>query len=330
MPESILMYVDNHYQLTCVLKDCIFPVELPTQVAWLGWQRFYQLIIYVDHKGSIWKGSIDWEPFCFEKIQVQVNIAAIFTNVEGSMNFLLDENKKVWGIGTNCDCVGTEMQFCDIPVSTKNLENIETISVGYSFALFLQDDGTVWGLGNNREGQIGEGPTAKHLPELIKNIPKICQIAACKDSLLLDVDGFVWAAGKNSNGQLGLGHRKVIEQFTKIEALPLVKDIAAGSKHSTFIDMDNNVWGCGSNKYHQLGLEENETILLPQKIPSLSGIVALLNGEEVSFFFDENGITHYCGYFCKCDIFPIQTLNIAEVKLVSRGMHTKSARKLLL
>ena len=39
------------------------------------------------------------------------------------------------------------------------LEDVSAVSVGFSHIMALKNDGTLWGLGNNRAGQLGTGTT---------------------------------------------------------------------------------------------------------------------------------------------------------------------------
>jgi alpha-tubulin suppressor-like RCC1 family protein len=87
------------------------------------------------------------------------------------------------------------------------------VSGGEYHSLFLIEDKSVWGCGNNNFYQLGIGDNQTDRLMLIRthdgtmNTPSdyledINDIAAgFKHSLALDVDGFVWAWGNNLRGQ---------------------------------------------------------------------------------------------------------------------------------
>jgi uncharacterized repeat protein (TIGR01451 family) len=71
----------------------------------------------------------------------------------------------------------------------------------------LKNDGTVWAVGWNQFGQLGDGTTAlKYTPAQITSLNKIKSIVGGRDhSIFVKIDCSVWAVGHNLNGQLGDG-----------------------------------------------------------------------------------------------------------------------------
>jgi len=135
-------------------------------------------------------------------------------------------------------------------------EHIKQIATGDNHTLFLQHDGSVWGCGENYEGELGIGhyenqPTLVRIP--IEQVQRI--IAGGQQSLFIKKDGSVWGCGENYEGQLGLGCR--IQTPSTPVRLPIdqVQDFSAGGGHSLFLKPDGSVWGCGCNGRGQLGID---------------------------------------------------------------------------
>src|SRR3990167_4937690 len=146
---------------------------------------------------------------------------------------------------------------------------IRYISCVKNSAILLSENGEVFGLGCNYDGQLGlaniPGRTKDHLPTeaefaatptKVEGLPRIVSVSCgYYHSLLLDVDGFVHCSGKNVDGQLGFGDLEKRNQFTKNPNFQDVQQIAAGGAHSIVLDNRGVVWYCGYDGDGQLGTE---------------------------------------------------------------------------
>ena len=86
--------------------------------------------------------------------------------------------------------------------------NASTIAAGEQHSLFLKDDGSLWAMGYNGYGQLGNGNTSSYTNSTpIQVIDSgVAQVAAGgSHSLFLKDDGSLWAMGYNYHGQLGNG-----------------------------------------------------------------------------------------------------------------------------
>ncbi len=80
------------------------------------------------------------------------------------------------------------------------------VAGGGSFSLYLKSDGSLWGMGINASGELGDGTRNNtNFPEqsLASNVTAIA--AGISHSLFLKSNGSLWAMGLNHYGQLGDG-----------------------------------------------------------------------------------------------------------------------------
>lgn len=137
---------------------------------------------------------------------------------------------------------------------------VEEVWAGGFNTFFKKSDGTLWGAGYNRYGQLGTGTTSEFSEGAIpivyasSNTPvrDVKQVAAGGAHVLfLLEDGRLYAAGLNASGQLGLGSTANASQFTFV--MDGVAYVAAGETHSAVIKLDGSLWTFGSNSFGQLG-----------------------------------------------------------------------------
>jgi alpha-tubulin suppressor-like RCC1 family protein len=169
--------------------------------------------------------------------------------------------------------------------------NIAQGGVAYH-SLFLKSDASLWTMGINDRGQLGDGTSDNaRTPEEIVN-SNVTAIAVGRwHTLFLKSDGSLWAMGDNSWGQLGAGTlggaNRPIEIVTNN-----VTAIAAGYHHSLFLKSDGSLWAMGGNNSGQLGdgttdsgqYQTNE----PEEIIS-SGVIAIAAGQDHSLFVKSDG-----------------------------------------
>ena len=80
------------------------------------------------------------------------------------------------------------------------------IAGGYDHSLFLKSSGSQWAMGDNGDGQLGDGTyNNPSRPEQIVASNVTAVAAGGFHSLFLKSDGSLWAMGENDDGQLGDG-----------------------------------------------------------------------------------------------------------------------------
>ena len=91
---------------------------------------------------------------------------------------------------------------------TSGAQPVTKVAAGYEHSLVLKSDGSLWAMGLNEVGELGDGTyngNGINRPEQIvaSNVTGIA--AGWDDSLFIKSDGSLWAMGWNLWGQLGDG-----------------------------------------------------------------------------------------------------------------------------
>ena len=83
------------------------------------------------------------------------------------------------------------------------------ISAGLHYSLFVKVDGSVWGMGQTSNGQLGvETKDDQNWPIRVIESGAIRAVAGRTDSsFVIMKDGSLFAFGKNDQGQLGTGRQ---------------------------------------------------------------------------------------------------------------------------
>jgi alpha-tubulin suppressor-like RCC1 family protein len=224
-----------------------------------------------------------------EKI-VTTNVTAIAAGEWHSL--FLKQDSSLWAMGWN--------QFGELgdgndsrpdvnsPEQIVNT-NVMAIAAGWKHSLFIKNDGSLWAMGNNAFGQLGDGTlnsTGTNSPEKIVSSGVTAIAAGENHSLFLKSDGSLWAMGDNDSGQLGDGTVNATNRPEKIVATNVVA-IAAGENHSLFLKSDGSLWGMGYNNDGELGLATLNNTNRPQQILGAFNRVAgeLLSGPKVRLSF---------------------------------------------
>jgi alpha-tubulin suppressor-like RCC1 family protein len=172
--------------------------------------------------------------------------------------------------------------------------NVTAIAVGSYHSLFIKHDGSLWVMGGNDYGELGDGTYNQSIrPEQIvaSNVTTIA--GGWHYSLFLKSDGSLWAMGYNKEGQLGDGTYNNINRPEQIMASN-VTAVAAGAEHSLFLKSDGSLWVMGANYEGQLGIGTYSTNApnygtnQPQPIVA-SNVTAIAAGEFQSLFVKSDG-----------------------------------------
>jgi alpha-tubulin suppressor-like RCC1 family protein len=177
--------------------------------------------------------------------------------------------------------------------------NITAIAAGFYHSLFLKIGGSLWAMGDNFYGELGDGTfNNTNRPEQIVATNVTAIAAGDFHSLFLKNDGSLWAMGNNGNGQLGDGTNDNGNFYTnRSEQIVAtnVTAIAAGGNHSLFLKSDGGLWAMGDNGYGGLGDGTFNSTNRPEQIVA-TNVTAIAAGYDHSLFLKSDGSLWVMGY----------------------------------
>ena len=216
---------------------------------------------------------------------------------EDSHSFFIRADRSLWAIGENYNGqLGIGGSFnslywnpraADVPVQVA--EDVARLATGGNHNLYVQLDGTLWAMGDNYNGQLGNGSTLKSLPSLMPMVvaSDVTQAAAGHShSLFLKTDGSLWAMGSNFFGELGDGSTRT-RRPNPVEVASAVIQIAAKGRNSYFIRDDGSLWGMGGNTASSLG--DGTTTARRHPVRIADSVTRVTAGGAGAFFIRTDG-----------------------------------------
>jgi len=220
-------------------------------------------ILYLTNDGKLWgmgnnsygqlgTGSSD-DINHVTPVQVASNVTAF---AAGSYHSLyVTGDGKLWALGNNdTGQLGIGSSDTDAhatPVQVQATSNVTTIAAGYAHSLYATSDGTLWGMGRNWEGELGDSTDTSAPVQITSNVTAIA--VGDTHSLYVTSDGKLHALGGNDKGQLGIGSSDDNPHTTPAQVATGVIAIAANAGRSFYVTSDGELWAMGWNNHGQLG-----------------------------------------------------------------------------
>lgn len=176
---------------------------------------------------------------------------------------------------------------------------IVAAAVGQESSYYLSNNGTLWAIGANSDGQLGTGNYfGTHVPVAVAS--NVVAVAAGQYHLLfVTADGVLWASGLSYFGQLGapVTNINVPLQPSPMAVASNVVAVAAGADHSLYLTGDGVLWTMGFNFYGQLGNGTKLSTSTPEA--AASNVVAIAAGGFHSMFIQGDGTlwTMGCNFY---------------------------------
>jgi len=206
-------------------------------------------------------------------------------------SLIIKTNGTLWGMGFNLFGQlgnGTMGIGNNYPTPISVASNVVAMAAGTIHSVFVKTNGTLWAMGNNSYGQLGNGTSGSTQTLPISVASNVVLVAIGEDycSLFVKRDMTLWTTGLNNHGQLGNGTTNNVS--TPVCVASNVVAIAAGAFHSLFITTDGTLWAMGYNANGQLGNGTTNDSLTP--ISVASNVVAVAAGQRHSLFVTKDGM----------------------------------------
>ena len=196
------------------------------------------------------------------------------------------------------------------PKIIPTLNNIQSIAIGETHSVALNNNGNVFTFGCNRYGALGISVGEDileftHLPQKV-NLP-LCKQIACGDNftICLTNEGLAYSFGYNNDGQLGIGN--IERSYSSPQIIASLKDIEfieCGVKHVFCKTLNNEIYCWGGNASGNLGIgntDNQNTPILCSSLP-YEIIVDIKCGYNYTLILTVNGNLFSCGNNKDCQL----------------------------
>lgn len=237
-------------------NDDAFPEIVLPDVKFKSLSASYSSLVAVDEDSQIWA----WDRYGFngkvksEKKFVSVacgSYGVFAVDEEGLPYELIFERKNPQDSLSETVCT---------PVCVNFNRKVKQVSAGESEnALFLDEDGYLWGKGTNASGAVGDG-TYEDRDNFVrvKTDKKFAQISSGRDSsFAISQDGELYSWGGNCYEQLGGGELESSRRNVPVQILKdkRIKYVSAGQSETVFaIDESGTSLAWGYNSCGQAGI----------------------------------------------------------------------------
>lgn len=166
---------------------------------------------------------------------------------------------------------------------------------GYGKQLVLKSDGTIWGVGTNGYGTLGDGTTTNatdFVQESSLSTDWLAVAANENSAAALKTDGTIWCWGSNSNGMLGNGtESNSSDPVQEATAAADWIEVSVGSTHMIALKADGTIWSWGSNNSGQLAIDtsENKSSVPVQESTGATDWAAVAAGDSASYAIKKDG-----------------------------------------
>ena len=251
-------------------------------------------------------------------------------------SFVICSDTTVWSWGGNfLGALGLNLGInTTTPARIPTLSGVVSVVSGAS-SVFLKSDGTVWGAGDGRFGQMGNGTTtATNSIPVQASISNVIGIGSgTGNTYAVKSDGTVWAWGLTNQGQLGDGQGgglPTVNSPVQVPNLTGATKVVGGSGHALALKSDGTVWGWGRNDFGQAGAGAGHR---PAAVISgLTGIVDIAAGEYYSSFLRNDGTVWSIGNNSQgrlgcggnCSGSPVQVSGLSNVIAIAAHIYQNS------
>jgi len=186
----------------------------------------------------------------------------VSVSVGGTLGWLggvaLQEGGSLWGwggvpgIGISV-LHGGERQLSPVRI----MDGVAAVAyeVNAHHVMVIRNDGSLWGWGNNTEGQLGisNSISGASISDPVRVMDNVAAVSVGRwHTTALRTDGSLWAWGNNERGQLATG-TTFRNRYTPMKIMDNVVSFSTYQYHTMAVQADGSLWGWGTNFHGILG-----------------------------------------------------------------------------
>ncbi len=220
-------------------------------------------------------------------------------SVGGYHTMILKTDGTLWAVGKNDKGqLGNAVSDPDADsrelTPVKVMDGVKQVSAGFHHTMIVKKNGTLWAVGDNGKGQLGDNTTEnKSTPVQVKTaggaaMTGVAQVSAGYDhTMILKKNGDLWAVGNNDVGQLGDGTGANTSIPVQVRTAPGgpamtgVAQVSSSSIHTMIIKKNGDLWAVGFNGFGQLGDGSTDQRVNPVQV-KIAGGAAMTNVDQVA------------------------------------------------
>jgi alpha-tubulin suppressor-like RCC1 family protein len=230
----------------------------------------YAHTMFLKYDGTLWAmglniygqlGIGDTISLVRAPVQVMSGVSAVSAGFYHTM--ILKSDGTLWAAGLNPNGLlgtGDTATYIRSPVQVINGSGVSAVSAGAMYTMFIKSDHTLWAVGDNNYGQLGDNTrTFKSAPVFIRS--GVSAVSAGQQHTMIIANDTLYGSGYNYYGQLGQGDTLNDSTFTKVYGTngTGVSAVAVGSYHTMFIRNNGSLWAAGRNRYGEHGTGDTAT-----------------------------------------------------------------------
>jgi alpha-tubulin suppressor-like RCC1 family protein len=153
---------------------------------------------------------------------------------------------------------------------------LKQVATGSEHTCAIKVDGTLWCMGLNDAGQLGDGTTMnRNVPTQVTALGNsVAKVSGGNNSTCaLKTDGTAWCWGFNVGDGAPVGANQLVPfQMTTLGSN--VADVVAGWRHRCARKTDGTLWCWGQNSNGEIGLGTTAAVTVPTQVTALGSAVS--------------------------------------------------------
>jgi alpha-tubulin suppressor-like RCC1 family protein len=178
----------------------------------------------------------------------------------------------------------------------------KVVSCGQNHALILMDDGSLYGVGSNSQGQLGLGSTSSVGTPTLLLTDVASMVAEDRLSFVLKNDGTLWACGYGANYRFGSASTSNVTTFIQIaSSLGAIKAFSVSDSMAFAVTASGALYATGLNTSGAAGLGSVASVTTWTAVPTSSTDPTQITGVVSVATNGYYNTSSYASYIVKTD-----------------------------